>query len=112
VNTEFENYAAAGRVDLSVHTCESGSTNLVGRDDENGGKTLSVVGYSLGYCDDAAIRAVHPGVWLELSTESVRGEDKRSYRATIEARLSWKQAAALHDYLGMLLRLSLEEAKS
>jgi hypothetical protein len=32
--------------------------------------------------------------------------DKAHYRMVIEARLTWKQADRLHDYLGMLLRLA------
>ena len=105
MNTEFESYAGGGRVDLSVQACEGGSASLVASDDENGGQTLSEVGYSLGYCNDTSIRAAFDGVWLELSTAPVVGEDERRYQATIEARLSWEQASVLHDYLGMLLRL-------
>lgn len=105
VNTEWEGYAD-GRVSLSSSRAggEGGSTDLLPGDDENGGKRAADISYSLGYCNDNSIRAAHDGVWLELGTHHIWGEEKINYSVTVEARLTWRQAAQLHDYLGMLLR--------
>jgi hypothetical protein len=68
------------------------------------GIEIDAVEWEMSFNADVSFDTPHNGVGLELSFMHIKGSDNATYGAQIMARLSWRDAARLHDYLGVLLR--------